>query len=152
MVHSIPSWSFRNNVLTEYKGKWTYGLTVNSVWQHVGGKVHSDCRPNTRYVVVTSSALFRFCSGEEWSVVGGGEQLPPLVLKALGNRSPETSSQYFRHFQWSGHCPFFSARSHSRKEAGALGDPFPECPEEVGWVGLTVVWGDAQERFGDCSL
>lgn len=80
---------------------------------------------------VTSSALFRFCSGEEWSVVEGEEQLPPLVLKALGNRSPETSRQYFRHFQWSGHCPFFSAVSHSRKETGALGDSFPECPEEV---------------------
>jgi len=77
-------------------------------------------------------AFFRFCSGKEWSMVGGGEHVPPLVLKALGNCSPETSTQYFRHFQWSGHCPFFSAMSHSIKEARALQDSFPECPQEVG--------------------
>lgn len=100
----------------------------------------------------TSSALFTFCSGEEWSVVGGGEPLPLLVLKALGNWSPETFTQYFRNFQWSGHCPFFSAMSHSRKEVRALGDSSPGCPKEVGWIALTVAWGGAQERLGDCSL
>lgn len=57
--------------------------------------------------------------------MGGGKQLPPLVLKALGNHSPETSTQYVRHFQWSGHCPFFSAMSYSRKESGALGRLLP---------------------------
>lgn len=150
MVHFIPSWPFRNNVLPEYKGKWTYGWTTSSVWQHVGGKVHSDCRPNIRCVrlhLLLCSGFAQARSGVWW-----GGRTDALVLQVLGNRRPETFIQYFWHFQWFGHCPFFSAVSHSRKEAGALGDSFPECLQEIGCVGLTVVWGDAQERLGDFSL
>lgn len=50
MVHFIPLWSFGNNVLPEHKGKWIRRWAVISVWQHVGGKVHSGCKSNIRYV------------------------------------------------------------------------------------------------------
>lgn len=50
MVHFIPFWSFRNNALPEHKGKWIHRRAVISVWQRVGGKVHSGCKPNIRYV------------------------------------------------------------------------------------------------------
>lgn len=101
---------------------------------------------------VTSSALFRFCSGEEWIVVEGEEQLPPLVLKALRNRSPETSSQYFRHFQWSGHCPFFQGRVSFKKGGWGTWRLLPRVPRRGRLSWFHCIQGDAQERFGDCSL
>lgn len=50
MVHFIPLWSFRNNVLPEHKGKWIHRWAVISVRQHVGGKVHSGSKSNIKYV------------------------------------------------------------------------------------------------------
>lgn len=99
----------------------------------------SAFRLQTKYEVcrVTSPALFKFFSRKEC-----GEQLPLLVLKAPGKHSPEISSHYFSHFQWYGLCPFFPpAISLSWKESGALGKSFPDCPPEVGWVGLTMILG-----------
>lgn len=103
----------------------------------------SAFRLQTKYKVckVTRPALFRFFSGKEC-----GEQLPLLVLKAPEKRSPEISSQYFRHFQWSGHYPFFPPSLVHERNLRHLEKSFPDCLLEVGWAGLTVILGSQIPR------
>lgn len=149
MVHFIPFWSFRNNVLQEHKRKRIHRWAVISVWQHVGGKVHSGCRQNIKYVRLH----ILLCSGfsQERSVENSCHYWCWRHRRSAALRSPANISGISSDLATT---LFFPPSLLHERNLRHLEKSFPDCPLEVGWAGLTVILGSQipQEIWGLLSV
>lgn len=140
MVHFIPFWSFRNNVLQEHKGKWTHRWAINSVRQHVGGKVHSGCRQNIRCVrlhLLLCSVFLRKGGWRTAATIGaeGTREAQPWELQPVLQAFPVI---------WP--LLLFSHHLSFVKGIWGIWKVLSWLPLEVGWAGLTVILGSQIPR------